>query len=175
MWLFMCVLCLTVRKLSLVTPSACLSQVIQLMVPDVTDAPLCPSCIQVLMHGKAIYCTMHKCDLHRPYPVLNGPLLLVVQGDNKGFLVCKKKMVTSAELLCRYTPPAFRQVCSSASPVAALAAAFETYHLMSQKFFTHLYQMSGAISRRLSLDFWMPTRKVIRKYMTCAEQRTSRL
>ncbi|KAL3156612.1 Casein kinase 1-like protein hd16 [Trebouxia sp. C0009 RCD-2024] len=31
------------------------------------------------------------------------------QGDNKGFLVCKKKMVTSAELLCRYTPPAFRQ------------------------------------------------------------------
>lgn len=31
------------------------------------------------------------------------------QGDNKGFLVCKKKMATSAELLCRYTPPAFRQ------------------------------------------------------------------
>ena len=33
-----------------------------------------------------------------------------LQGDNKGFLVCKKKMATSAELLCRYTPPAFRQV-----------------------------------------------------------------
>ena len=31
------------------------------------------------------------------------------QGDNKGFLVCKKKMATSAEALCRYTPPAFRQ------------------------------------------------------------------
>eukprot|EP00891_Asterochloris_glomerata_P000435 jgi/Astpho2/435/fgenesh1_pm.00011_%23_15_t len=31
------------------------------------------------------------------------------QGDNKGFLVCKKKMATSAELLCRYTPAAFRQ------------------------------------------------------------------
>ncbi|KAK9908618.1 hypothetical protein WJX75_000528 [Coccomyxa subellipsoidea] len=31
------------------------------------------------------------------------------QGDNKGFLVCKKKMATSADLLCRYTPPAFRQ------------------------------------------------------------------
>ncbi len=31
------------------------------------------------------------------------------QGDNKGYLVCKKKMATSAELLCRYTPPAFRQ------------------------------------------------------------------
>ena len=30
------------------------------------------------------------------------------QGDNKGFLVCKKKMATSAELLCRYTPHAFR-------------------------------------------------------------------
>ena len=36
--------------------------------------------------------------------------LLHLQGDNKGFLVCKKKMATSAELLCRYTPPAFRQV-----------------------------------------------------------------
>jgi hypothetical protein len=32
-----------------------------------------------------------------------------VQGDNKGYLVCKKKMATSAEMLCRYTPPAFRQ------------------------------------------------------------------
>jgi hypothetical protein len=30
------------------------------------------------------------------------------QGDNKGYLVCKKKMATSAEMLCRYTPPAFR-------------------------------------------------------------------
>ena len=32
-----------------------------------------------------------------------------MQGDNKGFLVCKKKMATSADLLARYTPPAFRQ------------------------------------------------------------------
>jgi len=31
------------------------------------------------------------------------------QGDNKGFLVCKKKMATNAEQLCRYTPAAFRQ------------------------------------------------------------------
>lgn len=31
------------------------------------------------------------------------------QGDNKGFLVCRKKMATSAELLCRYTPSGFRQ------------------------------------------------------------------
>jgi hypothetical protein len=36
-------------------------------------------------------------------------LFLVLQGDNKGYLVCKKKMATSAEMLCRYTPPAFRQ------------------------------------------------------------------
>lgn len=31
------------------------------------------------------------------------------QGDNKGFLVCKKKMATSPEVLCRYSPPAFRR------------------------------------------------------------------
>ena len=36
--------------------------------------------------------------------------LYAPQGDNKGYLVCKKKMATSAEMLCRYTPPAFRQV-----------------------------------------------------------------
>lgn len=30
------------------------------------------------------------------------------QGDNKGFLVCKKKMATSPEILCRYTPQPFR-------------------------------------------------------------------
>ena len=35
------------------------------------------------------------------------------QGDNKGFLVCKKKMATSADMLCRYTHQAFRQVCTS--------------------------------------------------------------
>lgn len=38
---------------------------------------------------------------------LQNPLFLL-QGDNKGFLVCKKKMATSADLLCRYSPPAFR-------------------------------------------------------------------
>ncbi|GMH42236.1 hypothetical protein BSKO_10155 [Bryopsis sp. KO-2023] len=31
------------------------------------------------------------------------------QGDNKGFLVCKKKMATSAEMLCRFAPRPFRQ------------------------------------------------------------------
>jgi hypothetical protein len=36
------------------------------------------------------------------------PLSAAAQGDNKGYLVCKKKMATSAEMLCRYTPPAFR-------------------------------------------------------------------
>jgi len=30
------------------------------------------------------------------------------QGDNKGFLVCKKKMATSAEQMCKYSPPAFK-------------------------------------------------------------------
>lgn len=32
-----------------------------------------------------------------------------MQGENKGFLVCKKKMATSAEMLCRYSSPAFKQ------------------------------------------------------------------
>merc|ERR1719375_659724 len=31
------------------------------------------------------------------------------QGDNKGYMVCKKKMATSAETMCRYSPPAFRK------------------------------------------------------------------
>ncbi|KAI8105586.1 hypothetical protein M9434_000170 [Picochlorum sp. BPE23] len=31
------------------------------------------------------------------------------QGDNKGFLVCKKKMATSPDVLCRYSPPPFRR------------------------------------------------------------------
>lgn len=47
---------------------------------------------------------------HHDDLVLQRTRCLRLQGDNKGFLVCKKKMVTSAELLCRYTPPAFRQV-----------------------------------------------------------------
>ena len=55
------------------------------------------------------------------------------QGDNKGFLVCKKKMATSAEALCRYTPPAFRQYMEAVVNLkfdeepkyGALAALFE--------------------------------------------------
>ncbi|KAG2722855.1 hypothetical protein I3843_02G124200 [Carya illinoinensis] len=31
------------------------------------------------------------------------------QGENKGFLVCKKKMATSPETLCSFCPPPFRQ------------------------------------------------------------------
>ncbi|PKA52382.1 Casein kinase I isoform delta-like [Apostasia shenzhenica] len=31
------------------------------------------------------------------------------QGENKSFLVCKKKMATSPELLCGFCPPAFKQ------------------------------------------------------------------
>lgn len=34
---------------------------------------------------------------------------VTVQGENKGFLVCKKKMATCAESLTRYTAAAFRQ------------------------------------------------------------------
>ena len=30
------------------------------------------------------------------------------QGDNKGFLVCKKKMATSAEAMCKYSPLGFK-------------------------------------------------------------------
>ena len=44
------------------------------------------------------------------------------QGDNKGFLVCRKKMATSAELLCRYTPSAFRQVQSLLRPASPLCS-----------------------------------------------------
>ena len=32
------------------------------------------------------------------------------QGDNKGYLVCKKKMATSGDMICRYTPTAFKLV-----------------------------------------------------------------
>lgn len=35
--------------------------------------------------------------------------LLNLQGDNKSFLVCKKKMATSPELLCCFCPPPFKQ------------------------------------------------------------------
>lgn len=31
------------------------------------------------------------------------------QGENKGFLVCKKKMATSPEILCSFSPQPFRQ------------------------------------------------------------------
>lgn len=32
-----------------------------------------------------------------------------MQGDNKGFWVCKKKMGTGGESLCRFQHPAFRE------------------------------------------------------------------
>lgn len=32
-----------------------------------------------------------------------------LQGENKGFLVCKKKMATSPEMLCFLCPPPFQQ------------------------------------------------------------------
>jgi len=42
-------------------------------------------------------------------PLNRDEWALRAQGENKGYLVCKKKMATSAESLCRYTPPAFKQ------------------------------------------------------------------
>lgn len=35
--------------------------------------------------------------------------MLLSQGDNKSFLVCKKKMATSPEMLCCFCPPPFKQ------------------------------------------------------------------
>ena len=32
-----------------------------------------------------------------------------MQGDNKSFLVCKKKVATSPELLCCFCPPPFKE------------------------------------------------------------------
>ena len=39
------------------------------------------------------------------YSILYG---LCTQGDNKSFLVCKKKMSTSPELMCCFCPPPFK-------------------------------------------------------------------
>ena len=35
--------------------------------------------------------------------------MLTFQGDNKSFLVCKKKMATSPDMLCCFCPPPFKQ------------------------------------------------------------------
>lgn len=35
--------------------------------------------------------------------------MLLSQGDNKSFLVCKKKMATSPEMLCCFCPAPFKQ------------------------------------------------------------------
>lgn len=35
--------------------------------------------------------------------------LRLIQGENKGFLVCKKKMATSPEALCSFSPSPFRE------------------------------------------------------------------
>lgn len=45
------------------------------------------------------------------YAILVGLFLcdILLQGENKGFLVCKKKMATSPEALCCFCPVPFRQ------------------------------------------------------------------
>ena len=45
---------------------------------------------------------------HEAYWIFHETVTML-QGENKGFLVCKKKMATCAENLTRYTPAAFRQ------------------------------------------------------------------
>ena len=35
-------------------------------------------------------------------------MVFCTQGDNKSFLVCKKKMSTSPELMCCFCPPPFK-------------------------------------------------------------------
>ena len=54
---------------------------------------------------------------------------LRAQGDNKGFLVCKKKMATSAELLCRYTPPAFKQFTEAVVNLKAILGSLRPSNL----------------------------------------------
>ena len=60
------------------------------------------------------------------------------QGDNKGYLVCKKKMATSAEMLCRYTPPAFRLVrarmCIGAHVHRRACACVSCRHVHARRF-----------------------------------------
>lgn len=36
-------------------------------------------------------------------------LFFILQGDNKSFLVCKKKMATSPELMCCFCPAPFKE------------------------------------------------------------------
>ena len=43
------------------------------------------------------------------------------QGDNKGFLVCKKKMATSADLLCRWATFGFSAWCWNLRSLSLLA------------------------------------------------------
>ena len=69
------------------------------------------------------------------------------QGDNKGFWVCKTKMQTSAELLCRYCNPAFAQFTD-----AVINLKFDEeprYSAYIQIFETFT---NGAVERPLNVD-----------------------
>ena len=67
------------------------------------------------------------------FPAQGAAAVAGVSGGQQGFLVCKKKMATSAEALCRYTPAAFRQYMEAVVNLkfdeepkyGALAALFE--------------------------------------------------
>ena len=77
-----------------------------MMLNDSFNCPCLECCLRVYSFISGAVVLGHHNDLI----LLHHVRWVYLQGDNKGFLVCKKKMVTSAELLCRYTPPAFRQV-----------------------------------------------------------------
>lgn len=53
-----------------------------------------------------VWCFFSSVDFVSKLPEL---YLLLFQGDNKSFLVCKKKMATSPEMLCCFCPAALRQ------------------------------------------------------------------
>lgn len=56
-----------------------------------------------------ISCKVHCGRVSLPLCLIISNAFFAFQGENKGFLVCKKKMATSPETLCCFCPPPFRQ------------------------------------------------------------------
>lgn len=84
------------------------------------------------------------------------------QGDNKGYLVCKKKMATSAEMLCRYTPPAFRQVSYAHTHTHTGPCTQEREHLKGASSVTHTHTHAGVRACVfLSYDLLFPSVRVL--------------
>ena len=72
------------------------------------------------------------------------------QGDNKGFLVCKKKMATSAEVLCRYVPAAFKTFME-----AVINLKFDEARL-APTCLAHLLSPSLSVAAAARLSFILP-------------------